>query len=1075
MTWQAENVTDGDRGACSVSEANHCPQCGSVLPGDAPAGMCPECLLRQGLESGGFSASKTPTVVGGGFVPPSPEEVARCFPQLQVLELLGKGGMGAVYKVRQPALDRVVALKVLPPEVGKDPAFAERFAREARALARLSHQNIVAVYDFGRTSAPSPRPSPPGAGEREEEGLYYFVMEYVEGVNLRQLIAEGKLAPQQALAIVPQICEALQFAHEEGIVHRDVKPENILVDKRGRVKIADFGLAKLLRVQPTDVTLTQARQIMGTWHYMAPEQIEHPQEVDHRADIYSLGVVFYEMLTGQLPLGRFEPPSKRAQVDARLDDVVLRALEREPERRYQFASEVKTDVESISAAPGFAAPRTRSERQDATERTAALDRVRNPAIGLFVTGIAYWAMIPLAFVLLASRALWMDDLRDGLWWSFLMQPALAGAVLIFAGAKMKRLEAYGFVVFAAIVPILILLGNVAQLLVLRSFGFSPGDLVGPAMGLWALVVLTSPEVKQAFMGSRQHALRPEPSQMERERNEAATVVVCAMLALLGLTAFGMWVTQSAWVLAALFLPWVVPGIAAALDKSGSKETPPAANVGLVLAPAITLGLIAYGIWITKSAWPLLALAVPFAAAGVGYGMGSEQEEETEAAGEGAEKKGAPEDAEAEEEDESGWGCFVWIILFFIIGPVLTFVAGAVSDVNGYLIDVLQLDQRLERPLLIVLWGVLIAGLALAAHQIWMIFEDDGTPGETVGRADAAARDRLRWRIGRAGIPVLMLLALVLLSLRREKPGDKAPTTEPAPNIGAPAAQLLKAAGEGDVSGIKTLWQDYADMNAVDPQTGETALMKAAANGHTAAAVILMLRRANEQARDREGKTPLMHAAASGQSELVQLLVDINRVSWDEEMQFRVTRLDTELPRDTDFKALHFDVAAEAHDREGETALMKAAARGDLESVRALLSAASNEEARDRRGRTALMHALAGGQTAFLQTMIDRAEARLPPPGYTVTGFVTPEVLCALDDNGKTALEFAREQGHTQIAAGLQAYLEHVIESETRGIEADSPYAGYCYQVRGQARKALGQTAEAEADLAKARELSKSGP
>jgi ankyrin repeat protein len=224
-------------------------------------------------------------------------------------------------------------------------------------------------------------------------------------------------------------------------------------------------------------------------------------------------------------------------------------------------------------------------------------------------------------------------------------------------------------------------------------------------------------------------------------------------------------------------------------------------------------------------------------------------------------------------------------------------------------------------------------------------------------------------------------------------------------------------------------------------------------------------------------TPLMHAAASGQAELVQFLVDINRVSWDEELQFRVTRLDTELPSDTDFKALHFDVAAAAQDREGETALMKAAACGDAESATALLGSASNEEARDRKGRTALMHALARKQAAFLQAMIEGAETALrhTPPGYTVTGFVTPEVLCAVDEVGKTALDLARAQGDAQIAAGLQAYLEHVIELETRGIESGSPYAGYCYQVRGLARKALGQTVEAEADLAKSRELSKPGP
>jgi hypothetical protein len=183
----------------------------------------------------------------------------------------------------------------------------------------------------------------------QSEGLYYLVMEYVDGANLRVLMRSGELQSEQALAIVPRICDALQYAHDEGVVHRDIKPENVLLDKRGRVKIADFGLAKLLGRDAADQTMiTDAGMSLGTPRYMAPEQVEHPERVDHRADIYSLGVVFYEMLTGELPMGRFEPPSAKVQVDVRLDEVVLRSLERDVERRYQHASEVKTDVEDIT-------------------------------------------------------------------------------------------------------------------------------------------------------------------------------------------------------------------------------------------------------------------------------------------------------------------------------------------------------------------------------------------------------------------------------------------------------------------------------------------------------------------------------------------------------------------------------------------------------------------------------------------------------------------------------------------------------------------------------------------------------
>src|ERR1044071_9537138 len=189
-------------------------------------------------------------------------------------------------------------MKILAPRSGGDRDFAGRFTREARALAKLSHPNIVTVYDFG-----------------EAGGLNYFLMEYVDGPNLRQVERAGKLSPREALQIIPQICAALQFAHDEGIVHRDIKPENVLLDKKGRVKIADFGLAKILGQEPQDLRLTGARDVMGTPHYMAPEQVEKPQEVDHRADIYYLGVVFYEMLTGELSLGKVQAPSQKVAVD----------------------------------------------------------------------------------------------------------------------------------------------------------------------------------------------------------------------------------------------------------------------------------------------------------------------------------------------------------------------------------------------------------------------------------------------------------------------------------------------------------------------------------------------------------------------------------------------------------------------------------------------------------------------------------------------------------------------------------------------------------------------------------------
>lgn len=376
-----------------------CPECGKPVAATGVQGLCPECMMKVGLatETDDAGAGEVPVAGAPDSSAPPPDEIARLFPQLEIVECLGRGGMGAVYKARQPRLDRFVALKILlrrRPDGGPDTAFAERFAREARALARLNHPEIVAVYDYG-----------------EAGGYPYLVMEYVDGLTLRQLLQRGKLAPQEALAIVPKICEALQFAHQQGIVHRDIKPENILLDKQGQLKIADFGIAKILVPGAQDWSLTGAKEVVGTPPYMAPEQIEHPATVDHRADIYSLGVVFYEMLTGELPLGKFAPPSRKVHVDVRLDEVVLRALEKEPERRYQHASEVKTDVETIAQAGdlGTGAPLPQPPASPASDsRGAATRSVRTGGVlGYVALGWCVAAILGSAVLLaIPGRADW---------------------------------------------------------------------------------------------------------------------------------------------------------------------------------------------------------------------------------------------------------------------------------------------------------------------------------------------------------------------------------------------------------------------------------------------------------------------------------------------------------------------------------------------------------------------------------------------------------------------------------------------------------------------------------------------
>ncbi len=307
-----------------------CPRCGVEVPGDAPRGLCPRCVMvgaASEAKAGGapFDLGEAPTL----------EQVAAAFPQMEILELVGRGGMGFVFKARQPNLDRMVALKLLPDRLGRDPEFAERFNREGKFLARLNHPNIVSVHDFGRTA-----------------DFYFLTMEFVDGVNLRQAMQAGRFSPAEALAIVPQICGALQYAHGQGVLHRDIKPENILLDGKGGVKIADFGIAKMIGEERASITLTQAGARLGTPQYMAPEQLERPNDVDHRADIYSLGVVFYELLTGELPIGRFDPPSASTPVGARVDQVVMRTLEKDRDKRPQSAGELKTEVESVAGSPG---------------------------------------------------------------------------------------------------------------------------------------------------------------------------------------------------------------------------------------------------------------------------------------------------------------------------------------------------------------------------------------------------------------------------------------------------------------------------------------------------------------------------------------------------------------------------------------------------------------------------------------------------------------------------------------------------------------------------------------------------
>lgn len=439
-----------------------CPQCGTPLPAGVLAGLCPACLLKAGAAADTVTEPRQ-----APFNPPTVAELAVKFPQLEILELIGKGGMGAVYKARQKQLDRIVALKILPPQAAAGPGFAERFMREARALAQLNHPHIVVLYEFGQA-----------------DGLFYFLMEFVDGINMRQLLNAGHLAPKEALAIVPQICDALEYAHERGIVHRDIKPENILLSRQGQVKIADFGVAKIVSQDPGETAagaapaasaeLTGAGSAVGTPQYMAPEQLKNSAEVDHRADIYSLGVVFYQMLTGELPAGKIEPPSKKVQIDVRLDEVVLRALEKQPELRYQQASVLKTQVETIAQTPfGSGAPLNTApfiEAAAARDYSLNINHCLNRAWNLVtsdfwrIVGVSAlaWLLITIATSSIVGIVV-RYPIIGGLWLYYLQRVRGTPATVetVFSGFKVAFLQ---LVLLGLVVKVLMLLGFICLII-----------------------------------------------------------------------------------------------------------------------------------------------------------------------------------------------------------------------------------------------------------------------------------------------------------------------------------------------------------------------------------------------------------------------------------------------------------------------------------------------------------------------------------------------------------------------------------------------------------------------------------
>ena len=300
------------------------------------------------------SGEDEPPVIPGSLL----NELGTIFPHLEILEPLKKGGMGAVFKARQIKLDRLVALKIIGPSPSNEDKFAERFLREARALARMKHGRIVTIYDYG-----------------ESQGIFFILMEFIEGQDLREALAPGPLEPQRALELTVQICEALEYAHGQGVAHRDLKPANVLIDPRRGAILADFGLVKILQGEARDPELTSSFVVLGTPNYMAPEQYSDPRTVDHRADIYALGVVLYEMLTGRRPRGIYEPVSELLGIDPEIDGILRQALRSDPAERLSSASELRSLLTCYARdrLPPGETTLEWPDRQVASSRTRALD------------------------------------------------------------------------------------------------------------------------------------------------------------------------------------------------------------------------------------------------------------------------------------------------------------------------------------------------------------------------------------------------------------------------------------------------------------------------------------------------------------------------------------------------------------------------------------------------------------------------------------------------------------------------------------------------------------------------------
>jgi tRNA A-37 threonylcarbamoyl transferase component Bud32 len=326
-----------------MTAAPVCPQCGKPLPSDAPQGLCPECLLKAALPGQSAFESSATGVYEFPATALTLEAGVRLkyFGDYELLEEIARGGMGVVWKARQASLNRIVALKMIRAGALASPEEVQRFLREAEAAANLQHPNIVAIHEVG-----------------EHEGHHYFTMDYVAGRDLGALVKNGPLPPNRAARYVQILANAIHFAHQRGTLHRDLKPQNVLIDSADQPRITDFGLAKPMR---EDSRLTQSGVVIGSPSYMPPEQAAgRTSDLGPASDVYALGAMLYELLTGRPPFRgatalatlrevmEAEPDSPRrlkADIPPDLETICLKCLEKLPHARYPTAEALALELD----------------------------------------------------------------------------------------------------------------------------------------------------------------------------------------------------------------------------------------------------------------------------------------------------------------------------------------------------------------------------------------------------------------------------------------------------------------------------------------------------------------------------------------------------------------------------------------------------------------------------------------------------------------------------------------------------------------------------------------------------------